>query len=263
MTVGPSEPALDCPPGENTIAPDRPAVPMRPTVRAGAHLLSFTRRSAWTSIRKLPLLILVAALVAACGPLGDEEEPTVPAATSIPNATVAPSPRAESTPRVVASPTVVASIASLQIRAASPEVSPAAQPATPRPATPAASTTRRATPRVSTPRAAPTDEAVPAGAQEPPVAEDCEAPADLPEVVGEVQREATETVNVRGGPGLDCELVTQIEEGTRVIVESGPVEASGRLWVLVTVNGDQGWVAEEFVPGEEVTRGGWASLFLS
>ncbi len=253
-------PALARPAGEEAIAPDRSVVLQRPIVFRGERRVVVTPRSAWTKIRGMLTLVFVAAVFAGCGPLGDDEEPTAPAATSVPNATAVSSPRVVSTPPIVASPTAAA-IASPQITASSPEASPAARLATPRSGTPPpAGVVSRSTPRVSTPTIVPADDATPAGAVAPPVVEDCDPPTDLPEVVGEVQREATETVNVRAGPGLDCDLVTQIEAGTGVTVESGPVEADDRLWVLVTVDEDQGWVAEEFVPGEEVTRGAEDSL---
>ncbi len=259
-TAGLFAPALDCPAGENAIGPDRPVVPLRSLVALVGDRIVVSFRSARSTIRQSLALIVVTVLVAACGPLGDDEEPTAPAATSIPVATAVPSPRVGSTPRVVASPTVALVIASPRITVSTANASPTAEPATPRPGTPVpASAVSRSTPRVSTPTVAPED-ATPPATPGPPVAEDCEPPAVLPEVIGEVQREATETVNVRVGPGLDCDLVTQIEAGTSVTVESGPVEASDRLWVLVTVGGDQGWVAEEFVPGEEVTRGAETSL---
>ncbi len=260
-TVTLSAPAINDPAGENAIAPDHPALPPRPLALQAGEREATTQRSAWSKVRGLVALLFVAVLVVACGPLGDDEEPTDPAATAITNATAVPSPRTAASPQVVASPTLAGAIASPRVTASPQDASPVTEPATPRPGTPTPATAgSRSTPRVSTPAIVGELRVTPAGTPEPPLVEACEPPVDLPDVVGEVERQTTETVNVRVGPGLDCDLVTQIEAGTDVTVESGPVEASDLLWVLVTVDGEQGWVAEEFVPGQEVTRGADTSL---
>ena len=207
-------------------------------------------RLTWATARGLTVLLVAAVLVAGCGPLGSDEKSTAPAATSLPMATTVSSPRAASSPRIQ-SPPEATPLAGPRTSRSSPVASPAAalQPGTPVPARANA----RATPRVAPPTIAVSLGTTPVGTPAPPVAETCQPPADVPEAIGEAERQTTETVNVRVGPGLDCDLVTQVEAGTTVTVESGPVEADDLLWVLVTLDGEQGWVAEEYVPGEEVT----------
>jgi hypothetical protein len=182
----------------------------------------------------------VALLLAAagCGPLGDDDEDETP--TPLP---AAASPTAGATPR-----------AGSDQEAATPATSPAAEPtgeAATVEATPATEPTRPAqadttiepedTPEPTRPPRTPT----------PPVAEGCQEPDELPAVQGETDRiispEADEGVNLRSGPGPDCDLLATLQPGTAVVVESGPVESGEFLWVKVTAADAEGWLAEEFL----------------
>lgn len=57
-------------------------------------------------------------------------------------------------------------------------------------------------------------------------------------------------VNMRGDPTTDSEIVDTLVEGTELrILDAVPVEADGYSWWFVedTLNGVQGWVAQDFV----------------
>jgi hypothetical protein len=85
----------------------------------------------------------------------------------------------------------------------------------------------------------------------PPTVENCEEPEELPEVQGDPDRitspEADEGVNMRAGPGEACDVLTTLQPGTEVVVESGPVQAGDLLWVKIAVGDTEGWVAEQFL----------------
>jgi len=61
----------------------------------------------------------------------------------------------------------------------------------------------------------------------------------------------TSDVNIRIGPGTDCDLAADIlSQGTLLTVTSGPVMRDGQTgttWVRVEVDGIEGWVATEFL----------------
>jgi hypothetical protein len=59
--------------------------------------------------------------------------------------------------------------------------------------------------------------------------------------------EADEGVNLRAGPGADCDLLSTLQPGTPVEVISGPVSAGDFLWVKVVAADAEGWMAEEFL----------------
>jgi hypothetical protein len=69
----------------------------------------------------------------------------------------------------------------------------------------------------------------------------------------EDQREVTEELYFRAGPGSDCDLVTDtpLEPGVTVTVLSEPVvrtDSDDQLeWVRVDVDGTTGWVAADFL----------------
>jgi hypothetical protein len=98
----------------------------------------------------------------------------------------------------------------------------------------------------SRPRRTPTP-ARPTRTPTPPPAAGCAPPAPLPAVVGSEERLTTENINLRAGPGAECEIVRVLDQGTEVTVTSGPVDADDRLWVRVEAGGDEGWLADEFL----------------
>jgi hypothetical protein len=54
-------------------------------------------------------------------------------------------------------------------------------------------------------------------------------------------------LNFRTGPGLDAEIVGELDEGTGLVVVSGPVDADGFEWYQVTRDDNtMGWVAGSF-----------------
>jgi hypothetical protein len=186
-------------------------------------------------------------LAVGCGPLGDEddEEPTTIPAGGSPTAVA--SPPAGATPRggpvqVTRSPTTGSPTPASTEDAGS---APASQP------------TRTPEPDDTSP---PAETAEPTREVEqpptPPSVEGCEEPEDLPEVQGESERvtspEADEGVNLRAGPGAECDVVDTLAPGTAVVVESGPVQSGDLLWVKITVGDTEGWVAEQLLePAEE------------
>ena len=176
-------------------------------------------RSAVLPIAGVAVAVLV--LAAACGPVGGDEDEK-------------PTPRA----------TVAAGGAASPVRVAG-------TPGTPRPrataravaGTPLARPTQTPSPRPTSaePTAVPETPA-------PPAVEGCEEPAELPAVQGASLRRTTdEGVRLRAGPGTDCDQLAELAAGTEVEVLSGPVSAGDRLWVKVTAEGTEGWVAEEFL----------------
>lgn len=96
------------------------------------------------------------------------------------------------------------------------------------------------------PRRTPTP-ARPTRTPTPPPAAGCAPPAPLPEVAGSEVRLTTENINLRAGPGAECEVVRVLDQGDEVTVTSGPVDADDRLWVRVEAGGDEGWLADEFL----------------
>lgn len=59
-----------------------------------------------------------------------------------------------------------------------------------------------------------------------------------------------EDLNFRVGPGSDCDVIGDpLSQGVRLTVTSNPVvrEDSPDRWVQVNVDGQIGWVAEEFI----------------
>ena len=54
-------------------------------------------------------------------------------------------------------------------------------------------------------------------------------------------------VNLRRGPGADCDVISAMAAGTAATALSGPVNAGDRLWLLVEIDGTEGWIAADFV----------------
>ncbi len=80
-----------------------------------------------------------------------------------------------------------------------------------------------------------------------PTATACLPPPPPPPVPDRVPVVTTAAVNLRRGPGLGCDVITVLRAGAEVTLQSGPVRADGRLWVLITVEGTSGWVASDFL----------------
>jgi hypothetical protein len=187
-------------------------------------------------------------LAVGCGPLGDDdEEPTAtPLAAGSP---IAGSPAAGATPRggpvQVTRPPTTASPTS-ESPDGGAESTPGRRPTrTPEP---------EETPAPPEETAEPTRDAE--RTPTPPSVEGCEEPEELPDVQGESDRvtspDADEGVNLRAGPGADCDVLATLQPGTAVVVESGPVQSGDLLWVKITVEETEGWVAEQFLePAEE------------
>lgn len=206
-----------------------------------------TRGVGW--VRFVPVLILVGALLGACGPLGDDDED--------PTATASAVPANESTAPV----------------AASPNATPAATP----PSGAAAGTPRAGVAATSAPAdddepeatTVPDDDAETPAAEETPesnggddepteeaaepttvVVADCEEPDPLPERTGRQNRlVAEEGLRLRAGPGTSCDEILSLSLDTPVRVVSGVVESENddNAWVKVELEGEEGWVAVEFL----------------
>jgi hypothetical protein len=243
------------------------AMALVPAVRreAGRRVLIQLRTSI---VARLALSGALAVLVAACGPLGDDNEKTTPTAEvneAQPTAAVSESPAA-ATPRTSApTNTDMSTMAGASTPVASPiaVATPASVMATPAEgvtvATPAASgpvqagaTTGDGTtgPVVSsgTPSASPA--ASPAA--EAGVVTSC-APDVVPPFSGETTAYVVvEDLNFRVGPGTGCESIGEgpLAAGTAVTVVGGPVVRQGEedlQWLQVDVGGVVGWVAADFV----------------
>lgn len=84
----------------------------------------------------------------------------------------------------------------------------------------------------------------------------CE-PDDVPDFTGDsAEFLVVENLNFRTGPGSDCDLIgdSVLESGAEIVVTSDPVLRDGEEteWVRVEVEGEEGWVAAEFI--EPVTE---------
>jgi uncharacterized protein YraI len=72
----------------------------------------------------------------------------------------------------------------------------------------------------------------------------------------------TDDVNLREGPSTDCDSVDVLPAGTEVTPLSGPVRGDDRLWILVDVDGTEGWVAEDFVSAVGGPSGGPVAVLM-
>lgn len=100
----------------------------------------------------------------------------------------------------------------------------------------------------------PADDASPEATTETALVDSCE-PAQVPEFTGENDAFiVVEDLNFRTGPGVDCDLVgdSLLESGTALTVTSDPVVRAGEdpEWVRVDVEGEDGWVAVDFIEPE-------------
>lgn len=97
-----------------------------------------------------------------------------------------------------------------------------------------------------------------------------DAQSNAESVWGEIAWTGGDGVNVRAQMTLDSAVVTTLHEGTSVTIVSGPEwDADGAAWTLVSYEGVQGWVYDEFVAWygdtgvEESARvldGGWTAF---
>lgn len=79
----------------------------------------------------------------------------------------------------------------------------------------------------------------------------CE-PEEVPEFTGDTDRFiVVANLNFRTGPGVDCDPIgdSLLESGTELTVTSDPVIRDGEdtEWVRVELEGQEGWVAVEFI----------------
>lgn len=86
------------------------------------------------------------------------------------------------------------------------------------------------------------------------VVESCN-PEDVPEFTGDTETfVVVENLNFRTGPGVDCDPVGEslLESGASLTVTSDPVVRDGEdtEWVRVEVEGQEGWVATQFIEPE-------------
>ncbi len=83
----------------------------------------------------------------------------------------------------------------------------------------------------------------------------CEVDSVPPSSDGEpVPQVTTSAVNLRTGPGTDCDVLGDpFAAGVVVTVLSAPVERTGDefTWVAVAIDGVEGWMATEFLEPEE------------
>lgn len=75
--------------------------------------------------------------------------------------------------------------------------------------------------------------------------------AELPEYTGQDPVQVTTTdVNIRSGPGTDCDVVGEpVPAGVSVELLGNPVEREGDdfIWVAVSLDGVEGWLATDFL----------------
>lgn len=219
------------------VGPNRGVHPI-PWVRSAADkdsaLVVFVRRlessiQAGNPRPRMFMMVLLVVVVTGCGPLGNDEAPSrVPSTSSTGNLNPARMATATWLSPAAASPT------------AAFQLSPAASPFTI--ALPVAAGTPVEPADPGTP-----ESSTPAGAEQI-VANDCEAPDPLPSPEqGGPLITIDEAVNIRRGPGTECEVIQLLTLGSTMIPLSGTVEASGVSWILVDIDGVQGWVALEFL----------------
>jgi len=86
---------------------------------------------------------------------------------------------------------------------------------------------------------------------------------------GEIAWTGGDGVNVRAQASADSAVITTLHEGTGVAILAGPEwDAQGNAWTLVSYEGVQGWVLDDYVAwydlaggqdAERVLDGGWAA----
>ena len=205
------------------------------------------------------LAAALALVLSGCGPLGDddEEEPTATAAALPAETEHVATPPVDSSALRDATP-AASPIEGAPSTAATPEdgspaaaersgsvAAPASVPAgTPR-ARPGRSTARTTAPRAT--GAATGSRSV--GTEVSKEAGVCAPPSPLPSPTSRAPHATTAfDVNLRTGPGTNCDIIEQLPIATALTLRSGPVERDGLEWVLVeTADGDEGWLAAQYV----------------
>ena len=187
------------------------------------------------ALRLAALGLALLLTLAACSIGGSSKNTTHPTATTSTTIKLESSPTA----------TLAATSASTPAAASTPVV---ATPAAAGPkATPATGAPAKASPAAS-PVASPG--ATPASS-ESPVVTSC-SPANIPPFTGSSPNYTVseQGLNFRAGPGTDCAtLGDPLDSGTAVTVLSDPVTRKGETtqWVEVQINGQDGWVAADFI----------------
>ncbi len=92
------------------------------------------------------------------------------------------------------------------------------------------------------------------GASQTAIVDSCE-PEDVPEFTGDADAfVVVENLNFRTGPGVDCDPIgdSLLEVGTELTATSDPVLRDGEdtEWVRVEFEGQEGWVAADFIEPE-------------
>lgn len=209
-------------------------------------------------------LVAVLFILAGCGPVGGDESATeTPAPTR--DATEAATPAVDAAPAPdAASPGAAPTNGPATPSGVAAERAPAATPGPvvgrSRPVYDAGSTsapigdgTSGATPVPDS--SAQGDAGTEAGFPTDPLTVDSCEPSDVPDFSGaEVTFVVATNLNFRAGPGSDCDPLGDalLETGTQLTATSDPVirEGEGTEWIRVDVDGQQGWVATEFIDPE-------------
>lgn len=183
--------------------------------------------------------------LAACGPLGSDDEPTATTSAPVGRATTSTSLAASPTPNASFSTPAASPPAPSTPAVTEPSATPVLETPIVDEATPAANASPEATPES-------VDDATPQADEAPDtVVESC-SPDAIPAFEGDdPDYTVVADLNFRDGPGEDCDLVIDepLGEGREVVVLSEPVTREGedQEWVQIEVDGEAGWVAAEFI----------------
>ncbi len=194
-------------------------------------------------------------MVAACGPLGDDDEdptataPPVPGGASTAPLASSPAATPDATPRTVAGVgTPRAGAAPTQDMdddnpddTGEPDVDAETSDTTDD-----ATEESDETPEADEDGAEPTEGPAPTTV----IVADCDEPDPLPERTGRQNRiVAEEGLRLRAGPGTSCDEILSLSLETPVRVVSGVVQSEDDEidWVKVELDSEEGWVAVEFL----------------
>lgn len=210
-------------------------------------------------------LLAVALVLGGCGTVDDDGEATAESTVDasgtleITDSSPASSPAASSTAETSSTPVPDTGDGSgAATPAAAPELATPASPVSQSGQTPVAGRQR---PPQSTEAAIPDGVATPSGDADSgtetaseDVVDSCD-PDTVPEFSGDTDAYVVaENLNFRTGPGVDCDPIGEsvLASGTGLTVTSDPVirDGDGTEWVRVEVEGQEGWVAIEFIEPE-------------
>lgn len=191
------------------------------------------------SLSGLGLAVLM--VLAACGIGGSNGSKSNATATTSTTINLEASPNAATSPVAAGTPVsspVAATPATTGNEPGVPGASPAATTSGSNAATPASGAKKPAATKA-------------AKNNEPPVVTTC-SPDSIPPFTGKKTnyKVTVDGLNFRAGPGTDCETLGEpLAVDTPVKVISDPVVRKGEKgkWVEVEVNGQDGWVAEQFI----------------